>query len=210
MEKLLIFTNFVSLLIHEDDGRRNNNKIHLIERYKFIALKNASSLEFEQANNINEGIVFLIQDSVTDKDIVLFLNNFDTTKIAILHHRNPGDNVKNLFPYKIPSNHTPNSLYDKALNILSDDQDNKFERLKGEVFPFNNKLNPALEFLHECLGGTPSDDTQKLTSAGFGLNKNENDKPSINDLINKLSNGGDYNAALREVRDALLLEAGIY
>jgi len=78
----------------------------------------------------------------------------------------------------------------------------------------NAKLNAALEFLHESLGGAPAN--INILSKGdekFDLEKKYEkfENKSLQDLIDELKNrpGDKYNEALRNVRDVLLLEAGV-
>ena len=209
MEKLIIFTIYNGLEITQDDGRRTKNGINLIQTCEFLALKNNETVSFAQAKSITDGNVFLIQDTIDREKLVSFLDNFDLNEVAVLHHSLPSKDILKMFRLLLNSMHEPGTAYDKMLDIISDAQANKFERLKAEIFKFNYKLNAALEFLHNCLGGATSTDKLKLTNAGFELDKKKNDKPSINELIKKLSNGNDYNAALREVRDELLEKAGV-
>ena len=90
-----------------------------------------------------------------------------------------------------------------------DDTDKKFkpqdyDKAKEELvkwFHLNEKLNAALEFLHDCLGDNIGD-TKILTDAGFVLNAKVNGK-SIQELINEFTKGFKI-PALKELRDALL------
>lgn len=67
----------------------------------------------------------------------------------------------------------------------------------------NQKLNAALEFLHECIGvGEPEIET--LNKAGFNLDAKAEGKSSLNELINKLKNGGDRIQIIKNLRDVLL------
>lgn len=78
----------------------------------------------------------------------------------------------------------------------------------------NAKLNAALEFLHESLGGAPAN--INIFSKGdekFDLDKKYEkfENKSLRDLIDELKNrtGDKYNEGLRNVRDVLLVEAGV-
>lgn len=67
-----------------------------------------------------------------------------------------------------------------------------------------NKLNAALEFLHECLGGQVAD-TDILIKNGFTISQELNLK--IGALTSKVgSEDSEYNKALADVRDLLLVE----
>lgn len=79
-------------------------------------------------------------------------------------------------------------------------------------FDLNEKLNKALEFLHSLLGENPAD-TKILTEGDepFGLSNYNYKDESLQKWIDKLNDktGYAYNAALANVRDALLWHAGV-
>ena len=68
-------------------------------------------------------------------------------------------------------------------------------------FKGNRKLNSALDFLHNCLGNNI--DKTILTNAGFDLNISENNKPSLEQLIQEFQKEFKI-PALKDLRDALL------
>jgi len=99
-------------------------------------------------------------------------------------------------------------------NFLSKQYDEAIEKLI-KWFNLNEKLNAALDFLHQSLGGTHGDiniltkgdekfDLDRETYEEFG-NK------YLRELIQELNSktGGNYYEALRNVRDVLLMEEGI-
>lgn len=79
-------------------------------------------------------------------------------------------------------------------------------------FDLNEKLNKALEFLHSLLGENPAD-TKILTKGDepFYLSNDNNKDESLQKWIDILNGktGYAYNAALANVRDALLWHAGV-
>jgi len=72
-------------------------------------------------------------------------------------------------------------------------------------FDLNAKLNAALDYLHECLGGEKVD-TTTLKDVGFNLDSKVDGKPSLQELI-KICENGFKITSLIDLRDSLLENA---
>jgi hypothetical protein len=81
-----------------------------------------------------------------------------------------------------------------------------------EWFGVNDKLNAALQFLHECLGDTPAKldvlTKEEFTEEDLG---NKNPEGSIHNLYKNMEGkkNGEYIKELRVLRDAVLKKAGV-
>lgn len=179
-------------------------------------------------------IIFVCDKFESDlKDYIPLIFSPDT--LVMYHNRRPA-NAENYLKSLLDGNKikkfkqgrhedTPNGGYQRlyeltnAWNIKNaNDEEYKFnsteyDKAKKHIvewFGVNDKLNAALEFLHQSLEVTLADTSILTRNNLFDLGKTVNGKTLqrwIDELKNKTSE--EYKKALRDVRDVLLKEAGV-
>lgn len=223
MEKLLIFTNHVSLgIVYHEFTEKILKQIEISMCSPIYSFKDGN---LTQVDNLQSGDIFLIWDEMSQDDYDGLINGGTIDKYFILYHEKMNENVS-LFnieftkhnEFALKGQHISNSAtpYYEVLEILSDDQENKKRRIIDLIFKY--KLNAALDFLHCCLKGKP-EELDILTDAGIDVEKKcdsgEMNGKTIKVLYNQLpeyefrNNEKDYFAALKKLRDAVLEQAGI-
>lgn len=220
-KKVIVFTSKPSLKSVKglsSETELNGKFRNLHKEKKLYAFKDR---EVKAVEKIEEADIFLIKDDISQRDLERFIKEFEG-ELYILKHNSPvylksvktsDDFMKAIFnqppqfKFTVHIKHGMHELngeyYPEVVTILEDENNNKFDRILKAVFTGNEKLNAALEFLHECIGeGEPEIET--LNKAGFNLDAKAEGKSSLNELINKLKNGGDRIQIVKNLRDVLL------
>jgi len=162
MEKLLIFTNSLSIGNVDDEiekkvvGIENISIKTPIQKFENGVLLPVSTLQ--------EGEIFFVIDSMTREDYDKFLTTRKQDQLLyILYHIKGGKfNIdftsKKEFEFPEIGQHIKDggSKYREVTQILTDNQNDKKRRIIDLIFKRHNKLNVALEFLHECLVKKPT------------------------------------------------------
>ena len=195
---------------------------------KFLLIKQGSA---KSQNGLPENVeawdILLVCDNVPLDDIKKIPFTGET---LVMYHQVPTDakqtfedlqKEKKIKKCKQGSHvHDPDEGYTLLLELTqawngTNFDNQRYNQAKEKLikwFDLNEKLNKALEFLHSSLGENPAD-TKILTEGDepFDLSNYYYKDESLQNWIDKLNDktGYAYNAALANVRDALLWHAGV-
>jgi hypothetical protein len=170
-----------------------------------------------------ENLKQVISDINSDLFVFIHEPNFDGSyngdnlKEKLISLSKPEKNI-----FIIPFSGGVEYIYEKLINQENNElkkigQQNiaqifeEIETKYGKTVRLNDKLNAALQFLHECLGGTLGK-LETLTKRGFTDNDlgNLNSEGSISQLLNILGKENvDYIKELKNLRDTLLRVTGV-
>lgn len=218
MEKLLIFTNRLSLFNVDDEikkkivGIENISIETPIQKFENGVLLAVSALQ--------DGEIFFIIDSMNQEeyDQLLTTRKHDQLLYILYHIKGGKFNIdftsKKEFEFPEIGQHIKDtgSKYKEVIQILTDNNNDKKKRIIDLIFKSNYKLDSGLKFLHSCLvESTVPKNTKNLDGIlelDTKCTKGKANGLTINSLIRILKK--DYNEDnLISLRDGVLEKAGI-
>lgn len=157
MEKLLIFTNRLSLANVDDEIKKKIVGIENIS--KGTPIQKFVDKVLTPVNTLQEGEIFFVIDSMTQKEYDLLLKTRKQDQLLYILYHNKGGTFEIKFTankeFEFPEigQHIKDSgsKYKEVTQILTDNQNDKKRRIIDLIFKRHYKLNIALEFLHGCL-----------------------------------------------------------